>query len=280
MESKTVIFIFSLLLLNQGFATQHALEEITTKEFNPVKTSNKTISNVDEPLAFAVDVHGLILDDVLQPYDTFNHALDDFDNPTVIASNPEDNLRPFAITINANNNRIYAISREEERQLITIDAVTGISTVVAELTGLSANQSIWGMAIDENNTCFIVATDDNNHDTASFLYQCDLETGALTFIGSQTEAPDIHDIAATCDGELFGVDSASERLVKLDKITGSATNVGSLELDQDITVTGLFNLTYDRKNGVLYQYVLSSSGFGTALASLNQSSGKATRSHV
>ncbi|MGJ8664472.1 MAG: DUF6923 family protein, partial [Marinicella sp.] len=208
-----------------------------------------------------------------EPYKSYSHTLDDFDNPTLIAENPRENIRPYAVTWTADKSTIYALSREDDKYLITIDPETGISTRLSRITGFGSNQSIQGMAIDENNTCYLVATDNMNHDTNSYLYTCNLFTGEVTLVGSQSIAPDLHDIAATCDGDMYGIDAASKSLYKLNKSNGAAELVGSVGVSRDV---GLYTLSYDRQNDQLYQYVISDSGIHTALATLSKTNGQLT----
>ena len=159
------------------------------------------------------------------------------------------------------------------QSLITIDSSTGITTIVAEFSGLSSNQLTQGIAIDENNNCFIIATDNESHATSSFLYKCNLETAELTFIGSHDLAPDIHDITASCDGTLYGTDSSKLNLYEINKENGITTLIGNLGYDLDKSAV---SMTYDRGTDTIYQYVLHSTGYHTAFAKLDKSTGNAT----
>ncbi|WP_395377511.1 hypothetical protein [Marinicella sp. W31] len=222
---------------------------------------------------FAVDVHGVIIDNVLQPYVTYSHQLDDFDNRLVIGQNPEENPRPRGLAWSADLRTLYGLSREDNPSLISIDPSNGVSTQIAPTSGQGNDVSLQGIAIDQDNRCFIIATDNNNHNTISTLYECDLATGQLSFIGSQPLAPDLHDITATCDGSLYGINSFSGNLYSLSKLDGSAQLVGPLGLESSVR---LFTLTYDRINDTLYQYVLRDNGFQTALAIVDKNTGTAT----
>jgi|GEM_PF-7041299 len=244
-----------------------AVEDVKDISIQQHKAAN------DQPTAFAVNVHGVIINDVRSPYSSYTHTMDNFNRPTLVAENSEDNLRPLVITWTADKSTMYALTIEDERYLLRINPENGITTRLSKLTGYPSSQMIQGMAIDENNTCYIVATDSMNHNTKSYLYTCNLMTGALTFVGSQALAPDVHDIAATCDGKIYGVDSNRKNLYTIDKFNGSATLVGSLGITSDV---GLFALTYDRQNGELYQYVLNTSGHHTALGRISQSDGSLT----
>lgn len=263
-----------LLVTGQTFSKDNQPNDFQSGAYpTEIKIKNHKVG-IEQPIALAVDVHGVTVNGVREPYDTFTHGLDAFDSPSYLASNPETNERPYAITWSADKSTAYAFNRVDRKHLISINPTNGVSTRLSMLTGYPENQIISGMAIDEDNTCYVIATDNENHDTVSYLYRCDLMTGDLTLVGTQTLAPDIHDIAATCDGELYGVNSATNELIKINKHNGQATMVGSLELsNNDYSV---FTLSYDRQNSLLYSYVIHESGFHTALAQLSKTTGKAS----
>ena len=92
--------------------------------------------------------------------------------------------------------------------------------------------------------------------------------------GFDPTAPDLHDIVATCDGSLYGVDSREAALYRLNKSDGSADLVGPLGFSTDV---GLFNVTYDRKHDRVIQYVTAEGqSYYTALAAVNTLTGEAT----
>ncbi len=224
---------------------------------------------------YMVDVHTLISNGVHQPHRSMSHGVDSYDEPTVLARKSPSNQRPVGLSWNQETSVLYGVSQKfegETESLLTVDPLTGITTVVSEFVGLGINQNIQGMSIDQDNRCFVVATDVFNHDTLSFLYECDLATAELTFIGSQSMAPDIHDLAATCDGVLYGTDSTSLSLYTLDKNNGAVTLVGPLSRD---IIKAAISMTFDRSTNTLYQYVLNEGLFQTALARLDKSTGQA-----
>ncbi len=226
-----------------------------------------------EPQGFMVDIHGLIINNILQPYKSYTHDLADFGLTTLVGENPDTNLRPRALAWSADGAVLYGMSRTTTRYLIEINPVNGVSTQLATFFGQGQNVTLQGIAIDENNTCYVVATDNANHNTISTLYECDLATGELTEVGTNSMAPDIHDIAATCDGEMYGVDAASKSLYRLNKQDGSAEFIGPSGVNSSY---GMYDLTYDRENRVLYQYVIGSTGHHTALTTINKDTGTAT----
>lgn len=276
MQIKSIIFTL-LFTINHSYAIEDRTNNVT--EF-----SNSSFNTLDIPIfkksqgdegdvAFAVNVHGVIDNGVQQPYQSFEHELEDFDHASIVAENPITNERPFALAFNQEMTRAYGISRTTPWKLIRISPVSGVATEIATFTGVLPNTLLQGIALDKDNKCFIVATDNNNHNTVSTLYECDLETAELTVVGTQSIAPDLHDITASCDGVIYGTDDTQEALYRINKQTGEASLIGSLDLGND---DSFFSMTYDRKSGSIYQYVINSSGHFTAFARLNKDTGKAT----
>ncbi|WP_223788287.1 hypothetical protein [Marinicella meishanensis] len=281
MNRSPKLLVAACLLSWINISTAHQIEDFAfnTKQANSDQVLTQAIDggivqSNDNRRAFVVDVKGYINSDgTREPYAAYRHAMDDIENRVFVGSQTEDDKRPLAMAWSADGTQLYAISRTEQKNLLSIDPMTAAVTELGGLIGLGSGQSIQGMTIDEGNTCYVIATDDQNHDTFASLYTCDLSTGALSLVGSQSTAPDLHDIAATCDGKMFGVDSASKSLYEVYKQDGSASYVGTMGVNSD---NGLFNLTFDRKFGRLYQYVLSTSGIYTAFALVDQNDGQLT----
>lgn len=272
MKNNIKTFLIGLIIMSTGQTTEvsnpESLDQHEHLLISTSTTSNELKNSAEQPLAYAVDIKKF--ND--NPYLSYTHTLDGFNNRTFLASHNEDNLRPYAITWTADKSKMYALSREDDKYLISINPENGVSTRLSKLKGYPRSQMVQGMAIDENNTCYLIATDRANHDTSAFLYTCNLQTGAMTLVGSQSLAPDLHDIAATCDGELYGINTATSELYRVDKHNGQATYVGALGLSNEKIV---YTLTYDRMYGKLYHYVVDS-GFRTAFASIDKQTGEMT----
>ena len=255
---------------------------------NPDEPNSNNIQLTSKPLlaggqtkmmsddtAFAVNIHGVINNGVREPWKTYRHNITDISDRTLIGEHFENNLRPRSLTWNADKSVLYGISREDQQtKLLTFNPQNGVSTTVAVLSGYPGDVQIFGMAIDQNNQCFVTGLDRANHDTITSLFSCDLSTGQLTFLGSQSTAPDIHDIVATCDGSLYGVDALQTSFYRLSKTDGSAELVGPMGFESAVNV---FNMTYDRKHDRIIQYVNPETQFYyTAMAEIDRQSGEAT----
>lgn len=272
MMTRFIIILLLIISINKVNAENN---DLNSNSINTPKAKSKTglyKGIVTEHRGYAVDVKKLTSNGTVQPFESYSYSPKDMDNIIQISENSESNLRPYALVWNADKSKLYGFSRNDEARyyLMSVNPSNGVATQLAKLTGFTANESPQGMAIDESDQCFVITTDSENHNTVSTLYTCNLSTGALTLIGSQSAAPDLHDITATCDGEMFGIDSYGEALYKIDKTDASATLIGPL----DIGTLNFFDLEFDRKNKILYQHIWSD--YSSALAKINMSTGKST----
>jgi hypothetical protein len=276
-KTKYLLSLLSVLSINVGFTTDENFQinsivndKLSIKD--PIKITNNKGETSD--VGFVVDVHGVISSGVLQPFKSYSHSLEDFDNISLIAENPPSNLRPRAYSWNNDMTKLYGISRtDDEIYLMTTDTTTGISTQLSRFSGYASDEQLQGITLDDQNNCYVITTDNVNHDTKSTLYSCNLFTGQLTKIGSQTTAPDLHDILATCDGTLYGMNTASETLYTINKQNGAVSIVGNTGIDAEYAS---LNMAYDRQKNELYHYVIYSTGYHTALAKLDVDTGLST----
>ena len=278
MNFKFYKYCALLCVLNNSFATNFDLKQANIDSIDTSHISvgqNFIMTKAAENNVIAVNAHGVIRNGVRDPDKTYTHSVEDFEL-TLLAQHGESNLRPFSLAWSQDMTKLYGISRNSERSgyLFTIDPSTGVSTEVAKLTGLQSNDEAHGITIDENDQCYISTVDNANHDTRSSLYKCNLSTGALTFVGTQTVAPDIHDIVATCDGIIYGTDAFQGKVYEIDKLNGEVALLG----DANYGGSGRDSIaiTYDRNTDKVYQYVLASSGFHTAFAQMDKRTGAIT----
>lgn len=105
-----------------------------------------------------------------------------------------------------------------------------------------------GLAIDEYDKCFVVASD---YSTRASLYSCNLSTGALTLIGSQTTGIEMYDISSLCNNTIYGYDNITKSIYTINKDNGAATLVGPVNVETN----DMWSMTYDRDTSELYQYI-------------------------
>jgi len=130
--------------------------------------------------------------------------------------------------------------------LYTISTLDGSTTLIGN-TGLVSCCMVTasGMRWDATTgTTYLVISDYNAR--TSTLYTIDLATAATTLVGPIDAL--IRDIAIDRNGLMYGVDSDADTLIAIDKTSGAAQTIGSLNID---AVFGQ-GLDFDAETGVLY----------------------------
>jgi hypothetical protein len=154
--------------------------------------------------------------------------------------------------------------------LASIDTATGAATTIAPITGVSAGFTMIGFAYDPlAKKMYLAAT---NFSTATAeLYTIDLATAAATRIGIVTNSPGLLAIAASCAGELYGVDGTNNSLIRISPATGAGTVVGALGIDVPLVAQ---DADFDPASGVLYWAVFIAGS--TSLRSIDTATGAST----
>ena len=269
MRLKLIILLLFVLMSFNGFSQNKLNGLSTTTEtdlsfFTPPKSLKSFNKSVNDK-AFAFNNQPIINTD---PIPFYSHTLNSFANRSLIS---EGATRPIALSWNQQMTVLYGVDFLT-RNLISISHTTGESTHIADFSGVKSGDDVLALTIDENDVCYVVSSDENS----STLYRCDLSTGELTTIGSQSIASLLVDITAGCDGTLYGFDGITNSLFTISKIDGSVNLIGNNGIDTTIEFTSIM---YDRDSGVLYQYIIARNEFNspfTAFASLNSTSGEAT----
>ena len=173
----------------------------------------------------------------------FSHPVEDFTNQTLLGAEVID-IR--AMAFDQNGTVLYAIENLN-KNLLTVDQTTGTTAVVGPLTNANSNDVMTGIEIMADGTCYVTGTDE----TTSTLYTCDLSTGTLTVVGSQSTNPFIIGIAADCDGNLYGHDIDNDNIQLIDTGTGATSLLGATGIDANFSQ----DITYDRNLQHLYGYI-------------------------
>ena len=173
----------------------------------------------------------------------FTHPVDDLSTQTNLGTVTE-SLRAMAFDESANT--LYALDNDA-KALVTVDQLSGGLTTVGPLTNLDPTDDVTGLDIAPDGTCYVTSTDT----TTNTLYTCDLATGTLTVVGSQTTTPFLVGIAADCDGNLYGHDIGSDSIYNINTSDGSASLIGATGIDANFTQ----DLTYDRESDTLFGYI-------------------------
>ena len=165
---------------------------------------------------------------------------------------------------NVNTDFYYAIDYNTN-SLYTIDLATGASTLVGPVTGMTAGQSVAGMACDKSTGIMYVSTTDVVN---SDLYTIDLASGALTWIGT-TGIPGLIEIAIDGTGMMYGWDIVNDQSFTIDKSTAASTLLGALGVDLNYAQGG----NWDPASDVIYVAAYAASG---QLMTLDKTTGAMT----
>ncbi len=184
----------------------------------------------------------------------YRHELGDFAGATLIREYPYPNNRvPFFLEWNQDMTVLYGL-RESDYDLVALDIETGEMVDIAPLTGLREGDVPVGLAIDQNNRCFVTAsaTVPPLLSSRHTLYQCNFNTGELTYIGEDFLAGVISGTAADCDGNLYAL-----QLNGGGSVWKISTADASIEVftSFDIGLQFLQSITYDRYANQLYGYL-------------------------
>ncbi|KAF0193626.1 MAG: fibronectin type III domain-containing protein, partial [Bacteroidetes bacterium] len=152
--------------------------------------------------------------------------------------------------------------------LYSVDITTGAATLIAPFSG--GFDDVSGMAVDRTtNTMYVSMT----NISASQIGTLDVETGAITLIGSSTtDAPGLIQIAIDASGQMYGWDIVTDASYMIDKETGTYTQIGSLGFDANYGQGGNFSA----EDGIIYLTAFNNSTFQGELRALDVATGGTT----
>ena len=153
-------------------------------------------------------------------------------------------------------------------QLATIATATGAVTVIG--SSLPRSGESWtGLTAAVDGTLYASSTQCG---TRSTLYTVNPSTGATTEVGQITNGACIIDIAITPSGDIYGVDIASDSLIRINRNTGAGTVVGPLGIDANYAQ----GMDYDEINGILYWAAYNNTASQGELRVINTTTGAST----
>ena len=154
----------------------------------------------------------------------------------------------------------YYIMEQVNAELYTVDLATGLVTLVGP-TGVS----LTGITYDwSTGTFFAVSSTD--------LYTIDVSIGAATLVGFLGAGGLFIDIAASCDGLLYGYDLSDDNFYSIDPVTGAATIIGALWYDANFGQ----GMSFDYSTGILYLSSFNNGTFTGQLRSVDVATGTST----
>ncbi|MDH3268072.1 MAG: T9SS type A sorting domain-containing protein [Ignavibacteria bacterium] len=116
---------------------------------------------------------------------------------------------------------------QNNNTLVTIDLTTGVFANVATITGVTAGQTITGVAYDETNNIMYLGSTDI---TTSQIFTLDITTGVASLVGSVGQ-PGLIGLAVNCTGQIYSLDLVQDNLWSIDPSTGVGTAIGPLGID-------------------------------------------------
>jgi hypothetical protein len=174
-------------------------------------------------------------------------------------------LDPFAGDFGTGNNSLLYMITYTNPSLYSVDVTTGTETMIAPVTGVTSGHNVSGMACDKTSGTMYVSS---TNITASDIYTVDLNTGALTLIGT-TGIPGIIEIAIDGTGTMYAWDIVNDESFTIDKTTGASTLLGPLGYDLNYAQGG----NWDPISDVIYLSAYSTSG---QLMTLDKTTGALT----
>lgn len=179
------------------------------------------------------------------------HPVGDFSVQTALGVVLED---IFAMAFDANGSVLYGLENTN-KNLVSINQSSGVTTIIGPLTNVPVADTMTGLDVAPDGTCYATSTDG----TTVTLYTCNLSTGELTVVGTQTDAPLVIGIAADCQGTLYAHDIGDDNIYTINTSTAAVTVVGPTGLDANFAQ----DITYDRNQQQLYGYIYTGAGTNT-----------------
>lgn len=166
-------------------------------------------------------------------------------------------------------NKLYVVDQASPFALYTVDTTTGVRTFVANCTGVP-HTNLTGMTWDASTSTMYGVSSSLSQ---SALFTINIATGVCTPVGApQATAPGIIMINAAPGGSLFAVDIVNDRLYRINKTTGAATNIGLLGFNANFGQDGHFDLS----DGQYYYAAFNATAFQPQLRIIDTLTGSST----
>jgi hypothetical protein len=176
-----------------------------------------------------------------------------------VYSFPVPSFAPFTLVGNPAMSNVYGgdigpggqyFVEMADLRLYTLDKTSGVPTFITDITGLVTGETIiTGMAYHEATNVMYIST-------PTRLYTLNLSTGAATLVGDITTGGLIICIAINCEGQMYGVDIASDVLISINTATGAGTVVGPVGYPANFAQ----GADFDNATGILYWAAYSGGG--------------------
>jgi hypothetical protein len=150
-------------------------------------------------------------------------------------------------------------------QLRTINPATGVTSLVATLSGVSIVEAL-GFASNGR----LHAAGAPTGSASTDLYTVDLISGALSHVGEIVPGGDIDTLAYASDGFLYGATSGPNRptLCRIDPATGAKTDAGDTGVNSIVGIAQLPAAVPEPATPALFAVALADLGFAPPQAAL------------
>ncbi len=162
---------------------------------------------------------------------------------------------------------LYAIDNAGP-MLYAFDTTSGLQTVIGS-TPPQSGHTWTGMAGDPVSRVMYAASTDGS---TNALYTLDLATGTPTLVGTFGGGFVVIDIAVSSNGQMYGLDIATDSLLSIDKGTGAITSIGSIGFDASYAQ----GMDFDYATGDLYLAAYNNSNSSAELRLADLATGATT----
>jgi hypothetical protein len=152
-------------------------------------------------------------------------------------------------------------------RLVNVSSTNGALSTIANVTGVTGIPI--GLAVNPVSGAAIMGSFDTTAGTGGTrFYNLNTTTGVATLIGTGVVTTDIIiELSTNCAGEVFGLNSTTDRLVRINPMTGAITPAPTaIGIDVSASVNGN-GMDFDNTTGTLYAY-LTSTAAGAITGSL------------
>lgn len=197
----------------------------------------------------------------------YSFTLNAFPTQTLLGTSAQASI--FAMDYNAAGTTLFAVTGSaaatNPSTLGTLSS-TGVFTVIAPVTGLTAGDGASGLAIHpRTGVAYLSAV--GGTPSLSRLYTLNLTTGVATLVGAITAPTDatgtiMIDISANCEGELYGHNISDDALYQINPTTGA----GTARPTHGLAANFAQGMDFDNDSGTLYAFIYTGTGtnrFGT-----------------
>lgn len=216
------VFLFSLFIFNFGFGQSQNLQTATNEN------NENSRSVIGDVWAFDMSAQNYGKFPLVGPYNLNVIATIPY---IITASDFDDSMTIYGVDFLTN-------------ELIQIEPTTGAHSVVATLSPVPSGHTVDGMSWNYVNSSMYVVSG-NGSETS--LHTLDLATGALSIIGTTTDATSVW-IVIDNNGIAYIADTITDELYIMDLTNGQVTLVGSLginiEFSQEADIDVETNILY------------------------------------